>query len=677
MEGVRASCPAPAGELLQRAHQALRRAPDEAQALVESLLSDQDPQVRAKAGLLAARAAWQLQEHATVKRRLDDVRPLCAELVDTLDEVEFRLLEGRMGLHAADYRAAMASFASAAQLAQMLGDQTLELTALNLQARSAHAMGQPQSALGILTRGLRRLSDDAPPEQVARIRSNIGQIHRELGNLSEALAQLLAAQEVFEANPAASRPAAVNLINMGLLYQDLGQMREAGQFLQRAHQVGMELGDGKLVAVALNNLANGDLATGDLFVARDRFKVALEQAEKLGMAEYIIDNLDGLGQTLADLGEYTQALHVHEHALAVARSEGSRSGELDALVNLGRDYLHLGEPALAVSQLSEALTVVIALQRRSRQLVVQELLSEAHEAAGDPWSALVHARECQQLQAEVSAEQNQERLRELQVKHQVTQVQQEADAYRLRSELMNQAIADAEARVRRRTKELEEAHLDVIERLALAAEYRDEGTAAHTRRVGRNAAVIAYVLGFTEDEALELYLAAKLHDVGKIAVPDAVLYKPGQLDETERRLVEQHTLIGARLFSGSQSRLLQLAEQVCLCHHERFDGQGYPQRLAGEAIPLAARIVTAADVLDALTHTRPYKPAWSVGEALQEIKVGSGEVFDPQIAHVCVDVFGAQGALSPVENVASAADVERAFTRLRSIRRSTRGRLFG
>lgn len=586
------------------------------------------------------------------------------------DRAAALLQQGRSELERADHHSASVSFASAARLAQMLGDQELELTALNMQAQAVHALGQPQNALNILERGLKRLAADAPPERIARVRSNIGELQRKLGNLSAALEQLLAAQELFEAEQVQGRPMAVNLINMGLLYQDLGRHHEAGGFLQRAFQAGLDLKDDRLVAVALNNLANGDLSTGDLFVARERFETALSYARQLGMTDYIIDNLDGLGQTLAGLGDFGQALQVHQQVLELARSGGNRSGELDALINLGRDHLYLNSAERALQPLQEALSLASALLTPSRQFEVHLLLSEAYEAAGNPWEALSHSRQSLELQETVSAERNRERLRELKVKHQLARVQQEADSYRLRAELLRQSNREAENRVRQRTEQLELAHLDALERLALAAEYRDDATGAHTRRVGRNAAVIAFVLGFELADSRDLYTAAKLHDVGKIAVPDALLHKAGRLNDEELQVIRQHTVIGARLLTGSESRLLQLAGQICLYHHERFDGSGYPERLAGADIPLAARIVTVADVLDALTHERPYKPAWPLEQALAELRAQSGRQFDPLIVEVCLSAFAPGTGVDPTAAVAAWPDVQQACEQLQHLRRT-------
>lgn len=187
-----------------------------------------------------------------------------------------------------------------------------------------------------------------------------------------------------------------------------------------------------------------------------------------------------------------------------------------------------------------------------------------------------------------------------------------------------------EHRVSERTQELELAQLETLQRLALAAEYRDDDTGLHTRRVGHCCARIAEELGLSSQEVDLLQRAAPLHDVGKIGVPDSILLKPGKLTAEEFEVIKQHTVIGAKILSGSRSPWLQMAEEIALTHHERWDGCGYA-RIEGDRIPLVGRIVAVADVFDALTHERPYKKAWSLEDAVQEIKAQSGQQFDPQV----------------------------------------------
>jgi putative two-component system response regulator len=207
-----------------------------------------------------------------------------------------------------------------------------------------------------------------------------------------------------------------------------------------------------------------------------------------------------------------------------------------------------------------------------------------------------------------------------------------------------------EDRVRARTMELERAQLETFERLALAAEYRDDDTGKHTRRVGGVARAIAEQLGMAATDLDLLERAAGLHDVGKIGVPDGILLKPDRLTPEEFEVVKTHTVIGARILSGSHSPLLQLGEIIAGSHHERWDGRGY-HGLAGEDIPLHARITTLADAFDAMTTDRPYRAARSTEEATEEIRRERGGQFDPNVVDVFLDL-----GIDSVRHAASAVD---------------------
>lgn len=190
-------------------------------------------------------------------------------------------------------------------------------------------------------------------------------------------------------------------------------------------------------------------------------------------------------------------------------------------------------------------------------------------------------------------------------------------------------ILDEQVQVR--TQQLAQAEIDTAICLATAAEYRDDDTGQHTQRVGDTAATLAALLGCGEKQVELMRRAAPLHDVGKIGIPDAILLKPGKLTEEEFAFMKTHTTIGAAILSQHHTDLLQLAAEIALTHHERWDGSGYPGRLSGSDIPLVGRIVAVADVFDALTNERPYKAAWPVEQALAEIKAQSGKQFDPQV----------------------------------------------
>jgi putative two-component system response regulator len=199
-----------------------------------------------------------------------------------------------------------------------------------------------------------------------------------------------------------------------------------------------------------------------------------------------------------------------------------------------------------------------------------------------------------------------------------------------------------EARVQERTQLLAQAEIEAVECLALAAEYRDDDTGQHAQRVGHMTALLAARLGIDPGQAASLRRAAPLHDVGKIGIPDRILLKPGKLTPDEFAAMQQHTIIGAKILSRHHTRTMQIAATVALSHHERWDGSGYPHRLAGTEIPLAGRLVGIADVFDALTHERPYKRAWSVCEALAEITRGAGRQFDPDAASAFTDLIASQ-----------------------------------
>ena len=191
-----------------------------------------------------------------------------------------------------------------------------------------------------------------------------------------------------------------------------------------------------------------------------------------------------------------------------------------------------------------------------------------------------------------------------------------------------------EAKVRDRTRELEAAQIEIIERLARAAEFRDDNTGQHTERVGQMAALLAKGIGLPDPQVSLIRRAAPLHDVGKIGIPDSILLKLGKLTHDEFLIVKTHTTIGARILSGSRFTILRLAEEIAFNHHERWDGDGYAG-ITGAAIPLAGRIVAVADVFDALTQKRPYKAAWPIDDAMAEIERQRGKQFDPAL----VDAF--------------------------------------
>lgn len=185
--------------------------------------------------------------------------------------------------------------------------------------------------------------------------------------------------------------------------------------------------------------------------------------------------------------------------------------------------------------------------------------------------------------------------------------------------------------VRWQTQMLRESHQETIERLISASMVRDDETGEHIRRIGILSAIVAETMGWSASEVDSLRLAAPMHDIGKVGIPDSILRKPGPLSHEEYEVMKTHTTIGAKILAHSNLPMIQMAETIALCHHERWDGSGYPNGLSDVEIPLAARIVAVVDVYDALTHDRVYRSALPVDVAILEIQRGAASHFDPTI----------------------------------------------
>ncbi len=210
-------------------------------------------------------------------------------------------------------------------------------------------------------------------------------------------------------------------------------------------------------------------------------------------------------------------------------------------------------------------------------------------------------------------------------------------------EYLEREVEGRTSELKRALSELEIAQAETVQRLSMAVEFRDEDTGAHIERIGRFSTLLAEHIGMDEEFCERLRHAAPLHDVGKVAIPDAILLKPGPLTPEERAIVETHAEEGHRLVRGSSSSILDMAATIALSHQEKWDGSGYPRGLKGEAIPIEGRIVAVADVFDALTSDRVYRKAFSVEEAVQMMREQRGRHFDPVLLDAFMEVLGQTG----------------------------------
>lgn len=204
-----------------------------------------------------------------------------------------------------------------------------------------------------------------------------------------------------------------------------------------------------------------------------------------------------------------------------------------------------------------------------------------------------------------------------------------------RDEFLNASLDIMESNLLEKLRMLEHTQLEIIIRLGKASEFRDDETGRHIERISNYVSLIAGAMAFNNEQTSLMKHASPMHDIGKIGIPDNILLKPGRLTEDEFKIIKLHSIIGSKILSGTTLPLLELAREIAVSHHERWDGNGYPQGLSKEDIPISGRIVSITDVFDALTSNRVYKTAWTIEKALDYIKEQRGKQFAPDV----VDAF--------------------------------------
>ena len=317
-----------------------------------------------------------------------------------------------------------------------------------------------------------------------------------------------------------------------------------------------------------------------------------------------------------------------EHAkLARQYANKTKSPRADifAAVAEGLAEVFSGQADVGITRLSRTLDRAKTLKVMAREVLMA--LIKALEFAGKPDQALVYLRQLLEQQS-------------------TTQKQNVLQHVKLQLEQLHPSLEDETSVICRLTTHQEvlegriakqalfKAQVESMERIAVVAELRDDSTGAHSYRVGRLASLLAKENGCDEEMIFMIDMAARLHDIGKVGIPDGILLKSAKLNAAEREVMKTHTTIGAEVLANSNIAHMKTAEEIARFHHEWWDGTGYPSGLAGHAIPEAARITALADVFDALTHKRPYKSAWPLDSTLTEIMALSGRQFDPKMTEL-------------------------------------------
>ena len=521
----------------------------------------------------------------------------------------------------------------AIQMAQTGGQVTLEAKALSLMASCCSRNGQTDRALQLLLQALalQELQGDTVGE--ANTLNNLGIVYTTLGEPVRALEFLFRCHRQL---PTDDGLRFYCLTNIGNALQALDRNLEALEHFLRA----LEAADQHFGNVILGriNVAFACLALERLAEAEHELIEVRNLAEQAGLIRHLGLATLQLSEIHLRRNNAKAAVEGFNRAYQLCQQSEDIESQVEALIGLGKAHRAQQEHSRAVSALERAfeLSQRALFKRHSSQLHL--LLSETHESNFQSDLALEHLKEHLRLQQELFNENSDRRARVLTIEFETEKAQHEALTYRKQSELVTDLNASLEQRVLERTEALEHAQLEMLERLATAAEYRDDDTGHHTFRVGQMSARIAVKLGWDASQVALLEMAARLHDVGKIGIPDAILLKPGKFTPQEFELMKSHAQIGAGILSGGHSAVILMAESIAGSHHERWDGNGYPNRLAGEDIPLEGRIVSVADVFDALTSDRPYKTAWTRQAALEEIQSKAGSQFDPTVVQAFLAV---------------------------------------
>ena len=461
--------------------------------------------------------------------------------------------------------------------------------------------------------------------------NNLGMLYVTLGDNAEAITTLFQCQQLsvqYAEVPTEYRAAC--LVNIGHTYLATQHYAQALAYLLPGLEAATQAGDLATQVSALSELGLVYKAQGRLPLALQTLTRGLDLARATDAQEQI-DLTDNLGQVYSDMGDHVRARALFGRSLRQAEQAQDVQGRVNAQLSLGRLAFREGQHAEAQTLLQGALDTALLHNLLQSALDLYQALYQGFEAAGDLAAAFPPLRAYQALSRQVFNENSERRSQTLTARFEAERARQEADMYRQIGEVSQTARLEAEETVRVRTTELEAAQIEIVTRLGMAAEYRDDETGQHTRRVGELSGVLAQALGLPPETVDLIRWAARLHDIGKIGIPDSVLLKNGRYTPEEFSRMKAHTVIGAKVLEGSTSPLLRMAEEIARTHHERWDGAGYPKGLAGPDIPIAGRVVAVADVFDALTTARLYKPAWSVDDALREMRSLAGAQFDPEV----------------------------------------------
>jgi len=496
-------------------------------------------------------------------------------------------------------------------------------------AQHYYMAAQPTLALPPASQAVefsRRLSD---AQLLRKALTFLGVMRMETGNLPGATESYSEALEIARSLVDLGAEAPV-WNNLGLALQNAAQYSDALQCFERAALLAERSETFAFVEIhALSNIASCALHLHDVRSGVKAVRKAIELNPTPQTASDCLARVSAeciYSRLLLGVGEVENAAEHCEIARRYAAQSPTARADYMASMTSGLVDVHSRNVDIGLTRLKKALEQA----RQSVRSEVPDALSACvagYETAGQPDVALVYLHELLALNKDARGAQVLMHHRE-----HVAQLEQLAQPAKTIDRTL--AVHQDKLRYQLGDRELTRNRMLLLEQQSVAAELHDDATGEHCYRVGRLASILGKEIGLEEDVCFLIDLAARLHDIGKLVVPDAILLKPGKLTPGEFEIMQTHTTAGADILAKSNVPQMHIAEEIARHHHEKWDGSGYPMKLAGTAIPIAARVTALADVFDALTHVRPYKKAWSVRESLEEIQSLRGRQFDPELTDV-------------------------------------------
>ncbi len=520
----------------------------------------------------------------------------------------------------------------AEQSYDLTSDEKILCSLKEIAARSQYYLGSYMEALRTSSESLMHIKHagefQASEERFAVLNTQ-GAIYYRLGQYDQALAAYLESYDV--AITLENKHLRLKSIaNISNVYKEEGHYEQALSYLEKA------LAELKTI----DNIRTNIIILGNFspyYFAMGQYKEAISYADKAlsisgGMPIDYIDIYTYKAEALSALQEYQEANNNFASAQALLKEHPN--DHLQALLyqRQASHFVRQDKHETAIDLLLQAKELFTQTNSKKELYQVHLKLSEIYRSLEQTDEALENYIIFHTIKSELQSETSEQRRKALLIEHEVNNLIQEKEQASKENERLERLVLE-------RTLQIEEAHLEMLKRLAIAGEKRDDDTGEHTDRVGRVSALIAKGMDCDPTFVQMIEVAAKLHDIGKIGIPDSILLKPDKLTNEEFDTMKTHTSIGAEMLSNSDSLLIQMAERIVHCHHEKWNGRGYPQGLVGADIPLEARIVAIADVYDALTNVRPYKRAWSHEEALEEIIRSSDSHFDPNVVKAFLAVI--------------------------------------